>query len=148
VHALFPGALRLHELGREVLGSEDLADLDVGLVPRMRARALLRPRDRFVERLALQIQKPATSSFVSVNGPSTTLFLLSFENLTRAPFELGCSPSAASMTPAWISSSLKRPMSSKACAFGITPASESFVAFTNTRNRGIAISFRRVSLRS
>ena len=34
-----------------------------------------------------QSQKPATSSFVSVNGPSTTVRLLP-ENRTRTPFEL------------------------------------------------------------
>src|SRR6266516_3824495 len=39
-------------------------------------------------------QKPATSSFVSANGPSIT-DLWPFENFTRVPFELGCSPSPA-----------------------------------------------------
>src|SRR5689334_20655500 len=38
--------------------------------------------------LHFQIQKPATNSFVSVNGPSVTVRLLP-ENFTRAPFELG-----------------------------------------------------------
>jgi hypothetical protein len=52
-----------------------------------------------------QIQKPATSSFVSVKGPSITA-RLSPSNLTLAPFELGWSPSPASMTPALTNSSL------------------------------------------
>ena len=56
-----------------------------------------------------QIQKPATSSFVSANGPSMTV-RLSPSNLTRAPFELGCSPSPASITPALTSSSLNLPI--------------------------------------
>ena len=50
-------------------------------------------------------QKPATSSFVSANGPSITVRSLP-ENWTRAPFELGCRPSPASITPALTSSSL------------------------------------------
>src|SRR6185312_7341748 len=82
-----------------------------------------------------QIQKPATSSFVSAKGPSTTVRLLSRENFTRAPLELGCNPSPACMTPAFTSSSLKRPMSARSFSSGITPASESFVAFTITMNR-------------
>ena len=57
------------------------------------------------------IQKPATSSFVSVKGPSVTVRLPSAENLMRAPFELGWSPSAASSTPAFTSSSLNFPIS-------------------------------------
>src|SRR2546422_5942974 len=54
-------------------------------------------------------QKPAISSFVSANGPSITVRLFP-ENLTRAPFELGLSPSAASSTPAFASSSLYFPI--------------------------------------
>src|SRR5947208_2301054 len=38
--------------------------------------------------LHFQSQNPATSSFVSVKGPSITV-RFSPENLTRAPFELG-----------------------------------------------------------
>ncbi len=53
-----------------------------------------------------RIQKPATSSLVSANGPSTTVLLPSLSKRTRAPFELGCRPSPASMTPALASSSL------------------------------------------
>ena len=44
-----------------------------------------------------------------VNGPSMTVFLPP-ENLTRAPLELGWSPSPASMTPALTSSSLNLPI--------------------------------------
>ena len=55
--------------------------------------------------LHCQIQKPATSSFVSANGPSTTDRWVP-EKRTRAPFELGCSPSPATMMPALTSCSL------------------------------------------
>ena len=65
---------------------------------------------------------------------------LSPENLTRAPFELGCSPSPASIMPALTSSSLYLPISVRICSSGITPASESLVAFTITMNR-IVVSF-------
>jgi hypothetical protein len=71
-----------------------------------------------------QIQKPATSSFVSANGPSTTLRLVPL-NTTRAPAELGFRPSAASMMPARASSSLNLPMSAMSFSSGMTPASES-----------------------
>src|SRR5688500_13303250 len=53
----------------------------------------------------------------------------------RAPFELGCSPSPASITPALISSSLNLPMSASSCSVGITPASDSFDALTSTMKR-------------
>ena len=54
-------------------------------------------------------QKPAISSFVSVKGPSITVRFAP-ENLTRAPFELGWSPSPASSTPAFAISSLYFPI--------------------------------------
>ncbi len=78
-----------------------------------------------------QIQKPAISSFVSANGPSITVRVWP-ANRTRLPFELGCSPSAASSTPAFTSSSLNLPMTASSCALGITPASESLLALTST----------------
>src|SRR3954468_12125917 len=49
-----------------------------------------------------QIQKPAMSSFVSMNGPSTTVRLAP-ENLTRLPFDEGCRPSPEIQRPAFIS---------------------------------------------
>ena len=55
-------------------------------------------------------QKPAISSLVSAKGPSMTVRSLP-ENLMRAPFELGWSPSPASITPAFTSSSLNFPIS-------------------------------------
>src|SRR5262245_24551072 len=79
-------------------------------------------------------QKPAISSLVSAKGPSITLRLLP-ENLTRAPLELGWSPSPASITPAFTSSSLNLPISVRSCWFGMTPASESYVALTKIMNR-------------
>src|SRR5437016_11469135 len=79
-------------------------------------------------------QKPASSSLVSAKGPSITVRLPP-ENLTRAPLELGCNPSPASITPAFTSSSLYFPISVRSCSLGITPASESLVAFTIIMNR-------------
>src|SRR5580765_4097469 len=81
-----------------------------------------------------QSQKPATSSFVSANGPSMTVRWAP-ENLTRAPLDDACRPSPASITPAFASSSLNLPMSARSFGLGITPASDSFVALTITINR-------------
>src|SRR6266498_53459 len=71
------------------------------------------------------------SSFVSANGPSTTVRLLP-ENRIRLPFELGWRPSPASMMPALTSSSLYLPMSLRSFSVGRAPASEFFVALTIT----------------
>ena len=58
--------------------------------------------------LTCHSQNPATSSLVSVNGPSRPS--VHCPECTRLPRTLlGCSPSAASMTPALTSSSLNRP---------------------------------------
>src|SRR5216684_5149288 len=84
--------------------------------------------------LTCHSQKPAISSLVSVKGPSTTV-RFSPENRTRLPFELAWSPSAASSTPAFTSSSLNFPMSARSFCLGITPASESLLALTITMNR-------------
>src|SRR6266568_7654936 len=90
------------ELGTEVVRFEDLANLDLEAVIERRT---LEPLDRLFLDFTCHSQKPAISSFVSANGPSITVRLLP-ENRTRAPFELACSPSAASSTPAFASSSL------------------------------------------
>src|SRR5947208_13139048 len=79
-------------------------------------------------------QKPATSSFASANGPSVTVRLPP-ENLTRTPLELGWSPSPASITPAFTSSSLNFPISVRISRLGRTPASESLLALTRIMNR-------------
>src|SRR3989441_4300817 len=79
-------------------------------------------------------QKPATSSFVSVKGPSITVRFVP-ENLTRTPFELGWSPSPASITPAFTSSSLNFPMSVRIFLSGRMPASECLLALTSTITR-------------
>src|SRR5207247_11303488 len=83
---------------------------------------------------------PATSSFVSVKGPSITVRFPP-ENLTREPFELGCSPSPASITPALTSSSLNFPISVRIFLLGRTPASESLFALTSTMNRIVVSPF-------
>src|SRR6185437_2111075 len=80
------------------------------------------------------IQKPAISSFDSANGPSTT-FRLPPENLMRAPFELGCSPSPASITPALTSSSLNLPIAAKSSVLGSSPASVAALDLTITMKR-------------
>src|SRR6478672_513595 len=86
-----------------------------------------------------QIQKPAMSSFVSLKGPSTTE-RLSPKKRTRAPFELGCRPSPASMIPAFTNSSLYLPMALRSASLGRTPASESLVARTITMKRIVVAS--------
>src|SRR5258706_4220405 len=78
-------------------------------------------------------QKPATSSFVSANGPSVTMRFAP-EKRTRAPLLLDCSPSPASITPALVSSSLYLPIAWSSSWLGILPASESLLAFTITMN--------------
>src|SRR3954462_12815793 len=80
-------------------------------------------------------QKPAISSLVSANGPSMTVLLLPGPNFTRTPFEDACSPSPASMTPAFTSSSLNFVMAVRLFSSGRTPASDSLFAFTITMNR-------------
>src|SRR2546421_7992920 len=55
-------------------------------------------------------------------------------NLMRAPFELACSPSPAFMTPAFAISSLNFIIAFSNSGLGITPASESLLAFTITMN--------------
>src|SRR6187431_955149 len=81
--------------------------------------------------LTCQIQKPATSSLVSLNGPSTNERPAPL-NTIRLPLELGCSPSPASITPAFTSSSLKFIISRKSRSLGILPVSESLLALTKT----------------
>src|ERR1700674_2279410 len=79
-------------------------------------------------------QKRAISSLVSANGPSITL-RFGPENRTRLPFELGWSPSPASITPAFASSSLNLPIAARSSVFGMTPDSESLLALTITIHR-------------
>jgi hypothetical protein len=57
------------------------------------------------------------------------------ENLTRAPLELGCRPSPASNMPAFAISSLNFSISVSSRSLGITPASESLLAFTINMKR-------------
>src|SRR5947199_274143 len=85
-------------------------------------------------------QKPAISSFVSAKGPSITVRLLP-ENLTRAPLELACSPSPASITPAFSSWMLNFPISVRIFSSGRTPASESLLALTSTMTLIVVSSF-------
>src|ERR1700686_565428 len=67
-------------------------------------------------------------------GPSTTVRFVP-ENLTFAPLELGCSPSAASRIPALAISSLNFPIAASSSLLGRAPASESLFAFTIAMNR-------------
>src|SRR5438874_13687388 len=57
------------------------------------------------------------------------------ENLTRLAFEVGCSPSPASMMPAFTSSSLNLPISVSIFVSGSAPASEFLSAGTITMTR-------------
>src|SRR5439155_23965193 len=57
------------------------------------------------------------------------------------PFELACSPEASSSTPAFCSSSWYFAISVRIFSCGMTPASESFVAFTIIMNRIVRVSF-------
>src|ERR1700683_3843836 len=85
--------------------------------------------------VTFQIQKPATSSLVSVKGPSTTVRDLP-ENLTRAPLELGWRATMASTMPDLLSSSMYLAISAKSCGSGRAPSfSDSAVALTITMNR-------------
>src|ERR1700712_1396221 len=85
-------------------------------------------------------QKPATRSEVTANGPWLTLGVLP-AYLMRAPFEVGCRPSPASMTPALTISSLNLPIAVSSSVLGITPASLSLLAFTITMNRIVTLRF-------
>src|SRR2546426_1080619 len=74
------------------------------------------------------------SSFASVKGPSTTVrFAPAY--FTRHPFELACRPEASSNTPAFCSSSWYFAISVRIFRCGMTPSSESWVAFTMIMNR-------------
>src|SRR6185369_2718365 len=84
--------------------------------------------------LTCHSQKPAISSLLSVNGPSM-MVCFPPENRTRLPFEVGCSPSPASITPAFTSSSLNFPIAVRSSRLGITPASLFLSALTITMNR-------------
>src|SRR5262245_35059567 len=66
--------------------------------------------------------KPAMSSLASVNGPSITVRFPP-EVLTRAPFELGCSPTPSRKTPAFAISSLYFNIAVMSSVLGMTPAS-------------------------
>src|SRR3979411_2966768 len=83
-------------------------------------------------------QKPETRSPVRVNGPRLTLGSFP-EYLMRAPFDVGCRPSPASMTPAFTISSLNLPIAVSNSVLGITPASLFLSAFTITMNRIIML---------
>ena len=82
-------------------------------------------------------QKPAISSCAGANGPVATVRFAP-EKRTRAPLELGCSPSPASSAPAFASSSLYLPIAARSSSFGITPASDSVVALTIIMKRTAA----------
>src|SRR3982074_2079211 len=85
-------------------------------------------------------QKPAMRSLVTANGPWLTLSCFP-EYFIRAPFDVGCRPSPASMTPALTISSLNLPIAVSNSVPGITPASVSLFAFTITMNRIVALRF-------
>src|SRR5262249_29887103 len=88
-------------------------------------------------------QKPAINSLVSGNGPSVTIRFFP-ENLIRAPFELGCNPSPATITPALFNSSLNLLIPARSSALGFLPASEFLLALTITMNLMLVSPFRSI----
>src|SRR6266478_5481331 len=88
--------------------------------------------------LVLISQNPAIRSPVSSNGPRLSAFC-PVEYLIRAPLDVGCRPSPASMTPALAISSLNLPIAVSNSVLGITPASLSLLAFTITINRIVSL---------
>jgi hypothetical protein len=77
-------------------------------------------------------------SLVTANGPWLTPGCFP-EYLIRAPFDVGCRPSPASMTPAFTISSLNLPIAVSISVLGITPASLFSSAFTITMNRIVTL---------
>src|SRR6202171_5034546 len=77
-------------------------------------------------------------ALVTANGPWLTLGCFP-EYLIRAPFDVGCRPSPASMTPAFTISSLNLPMAVSNSVLGMTPASLFLSAFTITMNRIVTL---------
>jgi YD repeat-containing protein len=87
--------------------------------------------------LTCHSQKPAISSLVSVKGPSITVRFPP-ENRTRLPFELAWSPSAASSTPAFTSSSLYFPISARSfCLTQVTDANGGTTGFGYDANSNL-----------
>src|SRR6202790_2573388 len=115
----------------KILGIEDLANFDLGAAVERRA---LHPFDGLVPRLHLNQPEPGNE--IAGHGEravaDATLLAGIFE---RAPFEVGCRPSPASMTPAFTISSLNLPIAVSNSVLGITPASLFLSAFTITMNR-------------
>jgi hypothetical protein len=109
------------ELGAEVVDVEHLPDLDLERLAGG-GRNLLDPLEDLVLRGRLE------DPVAGVERPSAS-------KRTRAPAELGCSPSPASMMPAFTSSSLYFPIAASSSVLGITPASESAFALTMTMKR-------------
>ena len=96
------------EILAEILRFEDLADLDLAVLA-MRVGAALDPFDRLLQRLALP-EPEAGDQFLRLGERPVDHGPLFAGELTRAPLELGCKPSPASITPALVSSSLNLPI--------------------------------------
>src|SRR5262249_5327413 len=73
-----------------------------------------------------------------MNGPSVTLTFPP-STRTRFPFELGCSPSVASSTPALVISSMNVPIFSISSLVGGVPASESLSALSSPMKRMVGL---------
>jgi hypothetical protein len=110
------------ELGAEVFRFEDLADLDLRFGSR-RVGATLDPIDRLLLRLALP-DPEAGDQLLRLGKRTVGDDSLGCPRTSRAhPSSSACSPFAASMMPAFTSSSLNLPMSARSCWLGSTPAS-------------------------
>ena len=90
-----------------------------------------------------QIQKPATSSLASANGPSITVAAPSRSKATRVPTLLGANPSPASMTPASTSDSLNLFISMNRSSGGSSPAVAASFSLTRTMTRIVVTPSRR-----
>ena len=92
---------------------------------RHRVGAALDPFDRFFLRLHLPEPEAGDQFLGFGEGPVDRPCACRPRNFTRAPLELGCRPSPASMMPALTSSSLYLPMAVSSFSLGMMPASES-----------------------
>src|SRR5450432_2230945 len=129
----------LAQVGRqrlaEIFRRKNLPDFDFRAVVE---RGTLHPADRLVQRFDLDQPEAGDQITGEIEGPRLTVRSLPGYP-TRAPFEVGCRPSPASMTPAFTISSLNLPIAVSNSVLGITPASDSLLAFTITMNRIVTL---------
>src|SRR5881409_3543196 len=121
--------LRLERI-TEVVRLEHLANLHFTFLE----RGPFQPLDGLAERLHLPQPETGDQLLRLGEGPVDHRPLAPGEPDARA-LELACSPSPASITPAFSSSMLNFPISVRIFSSGRTPASESLLALTSTMTR-------------